>query len=77
MRGARQSAFSTLIRRINTHSSVSIRGRPPGGREDPYTLGVLAAIGIEKGKPFTPDDRLKKIRNCPGARGHFRQGPTF
>ena len=28
---------------------------------DPYTLGVFAAIGIEKGKPFTPDARLKKI----------------
>jgi len=28
---------------------------------DPYTLGVFAAIGVEKGKPFTPDARLKKI----------------
>ncbi len=27
---------------------------------DPETLGVLAAIGIEKGKPFAPDARMKK-----------------
>src|SRR6266403_5684388 len=33
MRGAPQSGFSTLIRRINTRSSVSIRGRPPCGRD--------------------------------------------
>jgi hypothetical protein len=24
-------------------------------------LGLFAAIGIEKGKPFAPDDRMKKI----------------
>ena len=28
---------------------------------DRITLGTLAAIGIEKGKPFTPDGRMKKI----------------
>jgi len=28
---------------------------------DPDTLGLFAAIGIEKGKPFPPDDRMKKI----------------
>jgi len=28
---------------------------------DPNTLGLFAAIGIEKGKPFAPDDRMKKI----------------
>jgi hypothetical protein len=28
---------------------------------DPDTLGLFAAIGIAKGKPFAPDDRLKKI----------------
>jgi hypothetical protein len=33
MRGAPQSGFSTLIRRINTRSSVSICGRPPRGRD--------------------------------------------
>jgi hypothetical protein len=33
MRGAPQSGFSMLIRRINTRSSVSIGGRPPSGRD--------------------------------------------
>jgi hypothetical protein len=28
---------------------------------DPDTLGLFAAIGIEKGKPFAPDARMKKI----------------
>jgi hypothetical protein len=28
---------------------------------NPDTLGLFAAIGIEKGKPFAPDDRMKKI----------------
>jgi hypothetical protein len=28
---------------------------------DPDTLGLFAAVGIEKGKPFAPDDRMKKI----------------
>src|SRR5262245_17482338 len=33
----------------------------PQDSMDPLTLGVLAAIGIEKGKPFAPDARMKKI----------------
>jgi len=28
---------------------------------DPITLGFFASIGIEKGKPFAPDARMKKI----------------
>jgi len=28
---------------------------------DPFTLGYFASIGIEKGKPFAPDARMKKI----------------
>jgi len=28
---------------------------------DPVTLGFYASIGIEKGKPFAPDPRMKKI----------------
>lgn len=28
---------------------------------DPTTLGLWASIGIQKGKPFKPDERLKKI----------------
>jgi hypothetical protein len=33
----------------------------PNEAFSPDVLGELAAIGIEKGKPFAPDDRLKKI----------------
>jgi hypothetical protein len=28
---------------------------------DPTTLGIWASIGIQKGKPFAPDERMKKI----------------
>ena len=33
----------------------------PSSAIDPETLGLLAAIGIQKGKPFEPDARMKKI----------------
>jgi hypothetical protein len=33
----------------------------PATSLDPELMGPLAAIGIIKGKPFTPDDRMKKI----------------
>jgi hypothetical protein len=33
----------------------------PSTGSDPTTLGLFASIGIEKGKPFAPDDRMKKI----------------
>jgi hypothetical protein len=33
----------------------------PSEGSDPTTLGLFAAIGIEKGKPFNPDARMKKI----------------
>ena len=35
--------------------------REPSDAMDPITLGFFAAIGIEKGKPFTPDARMKAI----------------
>ncbi|MCH5375168.1 MAG: DUF1254 domain-containing protein [Planctomycetes bacterium] len=38
----------------------AIQEEPPTG-SDPTTLGLFASIGIEKGKPFAPDDRMKKI----------------
>ncbi|MDN5940242.1 MAG: DUF1254 domain-containing protein [Nitrospira sp.] len=37
---------------------------------DPETLGLLAAIGIEKGKPFDPDERMKKILTEAAAVGN-------
>jgi hypothetical protein len=33
----------------------------PADSVDPTTLGFWASIGIEKGKPFAPDSRMKKI----------------
>src|SRR5450755_3082599 len=33
----------------------------PAEALDPETLGLLASIGIVKGKPFAPDERMKKI----------------
>ena len=33
----------------------------PGDAFDPETVGLFAAIGIKKGKPFQPDDRMKAI----------------
>ena len=33
----------------------------PSTGSDPTTLGLFASIGIEKGKPFNPDARMKKI----------------
>jgi hypothetical protein len=33
----------------------------PSDAMDPFTLGFLASIGIEKGKPFAPDERMKAI----------------
>ena len=33
----------------------------PTESQSPELLGQLAAIGIQKGKPFTPDERMKKI----------------
>jgi hypothetical protein len=37
-----------------------VQEEPPEG-SDPTTLGLFASIGIEKGKPFAPDDRMKAI----------------
>jgi hypothetical protein len=33
----------------------------PAGAYGPDMTGIFRAIGIEKGKPFAPDDRMKKI----------------
>jgi hypothetical protein len=33
----------------------------PSEGSDPTTMGLFASVGIVKGKPFNPDDRMKKI----------------
>ena len=40
------------------------------GPMEPERLGLLAAIGIEKGKPFAPDARMKKILTEAAAVGN-------
>ena len=42
----------------------------PTSAMDPETLGLLAAIGMEKGKPFAPDARMKKILTEAAAVGN-------
>src|ERR1035441_9082818 len=52
MRGAPQSGFSTLIRRISTRSSVSICGRPP-----PRGRAITAKAGpMPTHESVGPDD---------------------
>jgi hypothetical protein len=41
----------------------------PSGSLDPVRLGFYASIGIEKGKPFAPDARMKKILSEAAAVG--------
>ncbi len=47
--------------KINYSPKYQIRGLLNIRSIDSETLGLLASIGIEKGKPFSPDDRMKKI----------------
>ena len=42
----------------------------PAESSDPETLGLFASIGIQKGKPFAPDDRMKKILTEAAAVGN-------
>jgi hypothetical protein len=42
----------------------------PADAMDPETLGLLASIGIEKGKPFAPDARMKRILSEAAQVGH-------
>ena len=54
----------------------------PAGAGDPETMGLLAAVGIVKGKPFKPDQRMRgssKTRSRsatpPPAPSRSRRGP--
>jgi hypothetical protein len=42
----------------------------PVDNVDPELLGLLAAIGIEKGKPFAPDERMKALLTDAAAVGN-------
>ena len=56
-------AFSTLAPadyKFWEYLNEVVQGEPSESL-DPVSLGFYASIGIEKGKPFTPDARMKKI----------------
>ena len=42
----------------------------PAGSTDPELMGQLAAIGIVKGKPFEPDERMRRILEEAAAVGN-------
>ena len=46
----------------------------PSESLDPIRLGFYASIGIEKGKPFAPDARMKKILTDAALVGDERPG---
>jgi hypothetical protein len=37
--------------------------------QDPYVIGMLKALGMEPGKPFQPDARMKHILGCAAEMG--------
>src|ERR1700733_14297166 len=49
----------------------------PSEALDPERLGLFASIGIEKGKPFAPDARMKKILTEAAAVGTPPRGPSL
>ncbi len=54
----------TRDRAASTSSSrpaMKVIQKEPLDMLDPETRGLFASIGIEKGKPFRPDERMKKI----------------
>ena len=64
--------FSNTIHRMDfdywKEVNATIQAEPLGGL-DPETRGLLAAIGIEKGKAFEPDERMHKILTDAAAIG--------
>lgn len=56
-------AFNTIgSNDINFFEELhAVIDREPIEMLEPQLRGIFASIGIEKGKPFAPDDRMKKI----------------
>jgi hypothetical protein len=63
--------FSTLATRDYSYWEMlnQIVQEEPSGSLDEIRLGYYASIGIKKGKPFAPDERMKKILNDAAAVG--------
>ena len=55
----------TFFEEVNT-----VIQEEPSSAFDPETLGLLSSIGIQKGKPFKPDARMKKILTEAAAVGN-------
>ena len=49
----------------------------PAGSLDPELMGSIAAIGIVKGKPFAPDERMKRILTDAAAVGNATARSLF
>ncbi|MCP3662169.1 MAG: hypothetical protein GY696_06680 [Gammaproteobacteria bacterium] len=49
----RDASYFDILNRIIQHE--------PSSAFSAYELGLLKSLGIEKGKPFTPDARMKKL----------------
>jgi hypothetical protein len=60
---ASSKAFNTIhANNIEFFAEVNhVVQEEPADAIDPETTGLLAAIGIEKGKPFNPDIRMKEL----------------
>jgi hypothetical protein len=57
-------SFWTLLNQV-------IQEEPASG-SDPTPLGLFASIGIVKGKPFNPDERMRKILSDAANIGAWR-----
>jgi len=65
-------AFNTIhASDIRFYEEVSqVLQEEPNGAIDQETLGLLASVGVEKGKPFAPDERMKRILTDAAAVGN-------
>ena len=64
--------FMNTIHRMDDHIFEEIHAviqAEPSYGESPEILGVMAAIGIKKGEPFEPDERMQKILSAAANAG--------
>ena len=58
--GVPNNTIHRMDAEIYSEINAVVQAEPSGG-ENPEILGSLAAIGIQKGQPFNPNARMKKI----------------
>jgi len=66
--GTEHNTIHAMDFRFWEEVNEAIQAEPLGGL-NPEIRGLLASIGIEKGKPFAPDERMKKILTDAAAIG--------